>query len=600
MGRDYRDFVEKVRAATDIVRLVGDYLPLRRAGRRHVGLCPFHPEKSPSFSVDEEKQLFYCFGCHAGGDAFKFVMLYEKVEFQEAARILGEKAGIELPRAAGAGESGRGRDPDREILLQIHREAAAFFRKALSHPRQGTAARAYVQQRGLCPDTVEALGIGYAPASWDALKSYLLAARHPARLLARSGLFSTREDGSGYYDRFRDRLMFPIHGLSGDVIGFGGRLIGIGDPQSAKYINSSESPIYSKGENLYGLNWSRDAIRRVGKAVVVEGYLDFAALHEAGVTNAVATLGTAFTPGQARLLSRYTNRVTVNYDPDPAGISAARKSLDLLLARGFSVQVLRLEQGLDPDAFIRQRGAEQYRTVLDSAPGCIDFLVEEAARGRDLADPSAQVEALNELLPHVAGLENPAERSGYFKRIAERLALEDGVLLEQVRKTLRSGGRSISRGARDAAGGNGLLAGATQKVSEAESRLVQNLLGCMEARREILPCLSREEIEDLPTALILKAIGDTDAAGEEPTIAAVMSRLPEGSPQDLLTGIAFKPKAPASAAEAAACLATIRKERMIAERRRLQKEIDAAGTAAALEAMFQRKMELSRRIDDLS
>ena len=591
----YRDFLGRVRDATDMVRLVAEYVPLRKVGRRHSGLCPFHPEKSPSFSVDEEKQLFYCFGCQTGGDVFKFVMLIEKLEFQPAVRMLADRAGIEVPAFQ---RTDIPVDPERDALLAIYREAASFYRKLLRHPERGKRARQYLKERGLGPATVEALGIGCSPASWDGLRSHLQA-KFPARQLVNSGLFVNREDGSSWYDRFRDRLMFPIVSVAGGIVGFGGRMIGQGEP---KYLNSPETPIYTKGENLYGLNLSRDAIRKAGEAVVVEGYLDFATLYEAGFCNCVATLGTAFTTSQARLLSRYANRVTVNYDPDTAGLSAARRSVDLLLSRGFTVRVLQLDEGLDPDGFIRRKGAEAYGASLAAAPGYMDFLLADCMRGKDLNDPAARVQALNDVLPHMAQLENPAERSGYYSRIAEALGIEDDVVLEQLKKALKVGKRALPASAMSSsARAGGALAGAAV-VSDAEWRLVRSLVESEEARHDVLPGMSEEDLVGLATAEILRALGEMHREEREPTAPALLDRLPDGEPRDLLTRIVFRPEPPGSASEAATCLAALRRDRLVADRRRVQKEIDAAKAKGATvpDELLARKMQLSRRIDDLS
>ena len=610
----YRDYVERVRGATDIVRLVGEYVPLRKAGRRYQGLCPFHPEKTPSFSVDEEKQLFFCFGCRTGGDAFRFLMLYEKVEFPEAAALLGERAGIEPPRPEGRGgpDSNSGDTKDRDALVEIHRRAAEFYVRTLCDASEGEEARGYLAGRGLSQETIESLGIGYAPASWDALKRHLVGLKFPPRLLAASGLFSQREDGTGFYDRFRDRVMFPIRGAAAGrerIVAFGGRTIRSGETAGAKYLNSPESPIYSKSAELYGLALAREAIRREGWAVVVEGYLDFAALWEAGVRNVVATLGTAFTPGQAQLLARLTRRVTVNYDPDPAGLAAARRSLDLLLSKGFAVKVLKLTDGLDPDAFVRRKGAEAYASALRAAPGCVDFLLGEAAGHRDMTDPAAQAEALNEVLGHVALLDNPAERSGYYGRIAEALGIEDGVVLEQVRKVLRTGARAVSTAAggsaaagRAAATQGGAVAGKAERgplppPTEAELRLVAVLLQSGEARSALLPLPSSDR-EGLRMEPVLQAIEEAHARGQSVEAAGVMDGLAEGD-RDLLVRIAFRSLPEATPEEGEKCLAALRRVRMVEERRKLQKEIDRSGESVP-EFLLRRKMELSREINKLS
>src|SRR5262245_2089027 len=344
-----REFVDRVRSAAEIGRTVGEFVRLRRVGRRLVGLCPFHAEKTGSFSVDEQKQLFHCFGCGAGGDVFKFMMLHEKLDFREALEALAEKHGIEVPRRARSETAPKGL---KERLLEANGAAASWFRAQLAEPRVGAAGRAYLEQRGVGSRTIEQLGIGFAPREWDGLRRHLLARGFTQDELVASGLVVVRADGSGVYDRFRERIIFPIVSAGGKIVGFGGRAIAppaeLGN--RPKYLNSPETPVYSKSETLYGLYPAREALKREGAAVLVEGYLDFASLFEAGIENVVASLGTAFTEGHARLLARYVDGVVVNYDPDAAGRAATLRSLAPLVAKGLRVRVLRLPAGEDPDA----------------------------------------------------------------------------------------------------------------------------------------------------------------------------------------------------------------------------------------------------------
>ncbi len=593
------DYKERVRQATDLVRLVGEYVSLRKSGRRWSGLCPFHTEKTPSFSVDEVQQFFFCFGCQTGGDAFKFVMLLERIEFPEALRMLGERAGIEPPRHSGGGGPGRS---ERDDLYEIHAKAAEVFREFFADPRIGKPARAYAASRGLDAATIERLGIGFAPDSWDALKTRLKSCGFAPAALAASGLFSPRDDGSGYYDRFRSRLVFPIVGVSGRVVGFGGRALGDGEP---KYLNSPETPIYTKGEALYGLHVTRDAIRKADAAVVVEGYLDFASLLQAGVENCVATLGTAFTPAQAKLLGRHARTVTMNYDPDTAGVNAAKRSLDVLLPLGLTVRVARLEGELDPDAFVRQRGAAAYREALEAAPGGVEFLIAEAARGRNLDVPSEQGAALDDVLAHIVKIENAAERAAWAGRVAEGLGIEDAVVLEALRKALRTGrpalaaaapGGAVNRTGRDS---GTAAAAAPAAFAEAEARLVRCLIHSAEARVAIAGALEDDDLRGLPTGPILQVLCTLAEIPEPVPLQDLMTRIADEPCRQMLTAIAFRPGEIGSSDEAHTCLAALRRDRMRAERKKVQKEIEAAG-ASVPEALLRRKMELSRRINELS
>jgi len=430
--------VEVVRASADLREVVSEYIPLKKSGLRFRALCPFHTEKTPSFYVDADKQLFYCFGCGAGGDVFKFLMLYEKLEFPEALRLLAARGGIEVPTAGAPANS------DRQKVLGVNRKAHAFFREQLKGPA-GAAARAYLETRGLTAGTIERFAIGYALDGWTGMKSHLVraiggSARDAEALAVLAGLLARKEETGRTYDRFRDRVIFPINDLAGDVVGFGGRILGEGEP---KYLNSPETPAFSKGENLYGLPFAREAIRSEGYAVLVEGYMDVIALHQAGVSQAVGALGTGFTAGHVRLLKRYTDRVVVNFDPDAAGRAAARRSLDVLLENGFEVQVVALPAGQDPDLFVRTEGIEAYRERLRAAPPYIEYLTREVASRVDLGTSKGKVEALNEVLPFLARIDNPVRRAGHVEMLASVFRIEDRLVLQALGEAVRVAGLGV-------------------------------------------------------------------------------------------------------------------------------------------------------------
>ncbi|HXH28176.1 MAG TPA: DNA primase, partial [Candidatus Polarisedimenticolia bacterium] len=429
--RERGDAVEKVRTAADLREIVSEYLPLKKSGARYRALCPFHQEKSPSFYVDADKQLFYCFGCGVGGDVFKFLMLYEKLEFPEVLRRLAGRFGIEIP----AGRTAQ--DGERQKVLAANRLALGYFREQLARPA-GDRARRYLEGRGITAETIERFAIGYAPDGWTGLKSHLARglkaseAGESQGVLA--GLLARKEESGRTYDRFRDRVMFPILNVADEPIGFGGRVLGGGEP---KYLNSPETPAFSKGDNLYGLPFAREAIRREGFAILVEGYMDVIALHQAGVPLAVGTLGTGFTAGHVRLLKRYTDRVVVNFDPDAAGRAAARRSLDVLLEHGFEVQVVTLPQGRDPDLFVREQGAEAYRRRIGDATPYIEFLARDAAARIGVETPRGKIAALNEVLPFLARIDHPVRRAGHIEMLSTVLGIEDRIVLQELRDAVR-------------------------------------------------------------------------------------------------------------------------------------------------------------------
>src|SRR5437763_12441484 len=387
-----QQFIDDLRLTANIVQVVQDYVPLKRAGTTFKGLCPFHSTQTPSFHVNPEKGFFHCFGCGVGGDVFKFLELHEKVDFPEAVKMLAHKFGIALPERSGGSE-----DDDaglRETLLKIHELAAAYFREQLAGPA-GARARQQLKDRDVSATTIEQLGLGFAPSSREGLKSRLLKAGFAQGLLLQSGLLVQREGGD-VIDRFRNRLMIPICRDTGSVIAFGGRQMD-SDQGGPKYLNSPETPIYSKSRTLYGLNLSKAAIRQSGLAVMVEGYFDFAQVHQSGAAPAVASCGTALTTQQAQLLRRFTSKVVLSFDPDAAGQGAAARSCELLVAEGFNVNVVVLDKGEDPDTFIRRNGAPRYRERLRGSRPYLEYLLDQAAAGLDFEHGDQRREFLNKM-----------------------------------------------------------------------------------------------------------------------------------------------------------------------------------------------------------
>src|ERR1700737_4902078 len=368
-------FAERVKQQADIVRVIGEYVRLKKSGQNFTGLCPFHAEKSPSFAVHPVKQIYHCFGCGVGGDVFKFVMEVDKVAFPEAIRIVAEKCGIAIPRPKERSPEERKENQQRTLLVEMHREAQTFFVQQLTGTAEGKAARAYLEDRGLDKDAIERFGIGYAPSGGEVLLRFLKS-KYKEPVLNESGLVS-RDQSGRMYDRFRRRITFPISNESGKIVAFGCRALGDDQP---KYLNSPETPIYSKSNVLYHLDRAKEALRRSDFAVLVEGYMDAIAVARAGISNVVASCGTSLAEPQIKLLGRFTNRVIVNYDPDTAGQTATERSISLLLGQDFEVRVLALPGKADPDKFIREQGADAYIKLLKEAPPYADYLT--APRGQ--------------------------------------------------------------------------------------------------------------------------------------------------------------------------------------------------------------------------
>ena len=575
-------FIDDLRTRADIVQVVQDYVPLKKAGATWKGLCPFHGEKTPSFHVNPDKGFFYCFGCQTGGDVFKFVELQEKVGFQDAIRLVARRFGMTVPEATGGDETD---SVERETLLKIHEAAAAWLRQQLASAA-GTRARQQLAARGIGRETVERLGLGYAPPSRDALKSALLRQGFGLPLLAKSGLVIERDDGQTV-DRFRGRLMIPICRDSGSVVAFGGRAMEA--DQQPKYLNSPETPIYSKSRTLYGLHLTKGDIRRVGYAVLVEGYFDFAQALQAGVLAVVATCGTALTVQQAHLLRRFTDKIVLSYDPDAAGQGAAERSSLLLVQEGFRVNVALLPPGDDPDGFIRKQGAAAYMDQIKASRPYLEYLIDRAAQGRDFGDDEVRREFLNRMLPIAAQIPDAAGRDQFADRLAHKARITEDVVRTEIRKAAVDRRTTLTARELPSFG----------QIRAAERGLIWALFHDEDGAREALGRLDPEDFETLLTRRILELAQSLHESGIEDAPAALLARLSTEEAR-LVTGIAAESVRPVPAAESAAELRLLRFER---ERAALQRDIEALQSSGAsderMEELGQRKVELSREINRL-
>jgi DNA primase len=431
MPRIAEESIERVAAANDIVEVIGGYFPLKRAGTSWRALCPFHREKSPSFHVSPQKQAYYCFGCGAGGSVFKFVMEYERVDFATAVRRLAQKAGITIIEEASAPGDDRRREL-RGRLLELHKLAADWLHANLLRSSGGAAAREYLQSRAITSDIAKNWQLGYAPDSRDALLKHARAAGFKDHELRASGLFHGGED-KPLADRFRQRLMFPIRNDYGEVIAFSGRVLPPSE-DPAKYVNSPETPLFSKGRALYGLDKARRPLADAGTAIVCEGQLDLIRVFESGLQNVVAPQGTAFTSAQARLLKRYTETAVLCFDSDRAGRTAVERSLPILLAAGFGVRVAPLPAGEDPDSLIRRNGADAFRTLVDQAPDYFEFALDEAAAAGKLDNASSKAALIRKLAGFAASLPDAVARESLAARLGPRLALSPQAFLDAIPK----------------------------------------------------------------------------------------------------------------------------------------------------------------------
>ena len=463
--------VEEVRAAADIVKIVGDYVKLRKAGANFMGLCPFHQEKTPSFAVHPAKQIFHCFGCGVGGDVFKFVMLVDTLTFPEALERIAERVGVTLRETAPAKDDSKSHE--RTALYKVQEAAAKFYASQLTGTGEGRAARAYLMDRGLKDEVIGRFRLGYAPREGSALARHMASLEFSEEVLEKSGLLLRDAAGKRQYDRFRGRIIFPISNESGKVIAFGGRALGEEQP---KYLNSPETPIYTKSRVLYHLDHAAKGIRKQDYAILVEGYMDCIAVDSCGIENVIASCGTSFTEAQIRLLARYSRRVVVNYDPDSAGVAATERSLNALLEAGFEVKVLSLPGGLDPDSFIRKQGEEEYKRALAAAPGYIDYVTDRAVAQHGLSTPQGKLAVANAVLPYLARIPNPIMRRELTDRLAAHAQLDDRLLREELRRAAVERRPEVS-GAREYA------------ATEAERKLLRVFLENEEVMDDLLPGL---------------------------------------------------------------------------------------------------------------
>jgi DNA primase len=573
-------FAERVKQQADIVRVVGEYVRLKKSGQNFTGLCPFHAEKTPSFAVHPTKQIYHCFGCGVGGDVFKFVMEMEKCAFPEAIRIVAEKCGIPVPRQKERSPEERQENQQRTALVEMHREAQAFFVKQLEETLEGKAARAYLDDRGLDKDAVTRFGIGYAPSGGDVLLR-VLKSKYAEKLLAESGLVS-RDQSGRLFDRFRRRITFPIANDSGKIVAFGCRALGDDMP---KYLNSPETPIYSKSNVLYHLDRAKEALRRQDFAVLVEGYMDAIAVARAGISNVVASCGTSLAEPQIKLLGRFTKRVVVNYDPDTAGQAATERSLALLLEQDFEVRVLALAGKADPDKFIKENGAEAYVKVLKEAPTYVDYLIERA-RQMDLSTGEGKLRAVNFLLPYVQKMPNRILRSEWATRIAQQLRLEEPVLRAALSKAA-SERRSEVRTQPELMG---------RAAKPAERRLIRMLAEADGFRHELALQLQNARLyQGLETEKIFAALIAAGLSGE-PVQAREVATMLEERDRRLLFEILFEEASESTWEEAVSCVEALQHRQAEKELAEVQRTIEANPAGPELRGLLERKQELMRRL----
>ncbi|MFA5500786.1 MAG: DNA primase [Candidatus Omnitrophota bacterium] len=494
------NILEQIQSRSDIVEVISRYIPLQKAGRNYRAPCPFHHEKTPSFIVSPDKQIYHCFGCGAGGNVFSFVMKYENLEFPEAVEMLGEKAGIRIPRS---GTQNKELSSLAIQLYKINELAVSFFQETLA---RNQAARDYLASRGISEETVKKFKIGYAPDSWDNLLNFFKKKNIEGAILEKAGLVISNEKG-GYYDRFRKRVIFPIFDLKDRVLGFGGRVL---DSSLPKYMNSPETYIYSKGRHLYGLNFSRDSIKKQGHALIVEGYLDFIIPYQALAKNIIATLGTALTIDQVKLLKRFANTVIMVYDPDEAGEAASLRNMDMFIGEGVNVYIAELPSGLDPDNYIRKFGTDDFIKLTKSSKNLFDYKLSKLSARFDIRSAHGKASIAGEMLPTISRIENAVLRSNLIKKLAEKLSVDE----ESIRTELKKVKPDYSVRAY-----NVTPVEAKKDAKSAEKMVLALLLEGDTFVRRAKGSLSLDEFKDSLVRDVIKAI--YDLSGEEKNITAV-------------------------------------------------------------------------------
>ena len=585
MGLFPQLFIDDLKAQADIVQVVQDYVPLKKAGSSYKGLCPFHSEKTPSFHVHGDKGFFHCFGCGVGGDVLKFLELQEKLGFQDAVRQLAQRFGVQVPEPNT--ELDPAAETEREAMLGVHDLAAQFFRSCLADAI-GRPAREHLDAREVTPETTELLGLGFAPTTRDSLIVHLRARGYSDELLLRSGLAAAR-DGRPLIDRFRNRLIIPIARDTGSVIAFGARSLQA--DQQPKYLNSRETPIYSKARTLYGLHLSKSAIRKAGYVVLVEGYFDLAQAVQAGVAPVVASCGTAVSEQQVKLLKRFTSKVIVSFDPDPAGEGASARSGELLLAEGLQVNIVALEEGEDPDTCIRRHGAAGYVEKLRASRPYLEYLLDREATRRDLTRGDHQREFLTKMLHVAARIPDAATRDLFADRIAHKARILEDVVRTEIRKAAVARRTTL----------DDRQISAHPSVKTAETGLIWALVRDTRSALGAIAELTDDDLAGLATAPILATARSLADWPADTVLDTLRERL-STEEADWITRVGAQDHTPASAA---ACGHELRRRGYERQRTALQDEIvrcQQLGTPSALaeiDLLWQRKMALLTKLESL-
>ncbi len=562
MSRVPEAIIEEVQGRSDIVEIISECLPLKPAGKNFKTPCPFHQEKTPSFMVSPERQIFNCFGCGVGGNVFSFLMKHEHLTFMEALKMLADRAGIRLPLGADRGEEGKNLR-----LFELNGLAADFFERCLEQ-QEGEKALKYLRGRGLSRETIHKFRLGYALPSWDSFIKEAGRKGFPPKLLEEVGLALGRRDKSGFYDRFRDRIIFPIFNVTGKIVGFGGRVL---DDSSPKYMNSPDTPLYHKSDNLYGLNLTKEDILRESKVIIVEGYLDVITPYQEGMRNVVASLGTALSRGHLRCLHRYAREVIMVYDSDKAGVAATLRGLDLLVEEEFQVRVASLPLGQDPDGFIREYGKEEFQGRVEKAPGLFDYKLDIFLSRYDLDSVEGKSRIAKEMLPTINRIQDAIEKRAYIKELATRLNLRGRITLGEEEiladlKKFEKGTKTLS-----------LSPSREEGAALAERYLIQALLQEEELVGEAKESLGAKDFQDERYRRIAETLFELESAGKPIQPGEVILHIQDEELRATVARLAIEESPYSSGAQALAeCLKRIRGEEKKRNLREFEEKIKGA------------------------
>ena len=590
MGAYFSDeFIDKVRTSVDIVDVISATVSLKRVGKNFSGLCPFHSEKVPSFVVNRGKQFFHCYGCHVGGDVFKFIMLRDNINFFQAVKIIAEEKNIPLPIQRKSKRQEK-LQKKREDLFQLNKEAVQYFRGNLLNSSEGNRAQHYLSQRGINLEVQEKFQLGYALNSWEDLYKKFTASGLEESFLLEAGLIAKRSSEEGFYDFFRERLIFPIFNKEGNPVGFGGRLLKEGDP---KYLNSPDTAVFHKSWNLFGIDHAYRSIKQKDFTVLVEGYFDLISLYQEGIENVVAPLGTSFTKGHSKILSRFTKKVIICFDSDDAGKEATKRALNTFLEEDFQVKVALLPEGYDPDNYIKEFGKKGMIERLKKSKLAIEYLLIEAIKKRDISDPYQKLEALNEVLPWIVKIKSNIERLSYIGLVADELSIKDDLVLEQLRQRLRKGNiKPIPY--------NVFL---EPMGIHAELRLLQKMLQQPDCLHQLLPQLEADYFSQAQYRNIFNLIKKAYLDRKNITYYEIVNLVEDEEVKNLLARIASDDMEPIENIDVSLYMNALKRSFLERKQRKLQDEIEEAqkmNDRQRSDLLSLQKIKIKKEIETLS